>query len=371
MHIVHVIIGLGVGGAELMLKRLIEGLDDHDNIDQSVISLTDLGEIGVQLRELGVTVKPLGMTGGFSFVNTFFELRREFKKQKPDIVQTWMYHADFLGGLAAKSLKIKNIIWNVRNTKIRVGGAGNYIFRRFCGLLSHVVPHSIIYVSYSAEKEHLSAGYMRKNAYVIGNGFDTKKYNYSQPFRQKYRNEIKLLKDDIAVFSVGRCVPAKDHETFIKAICIANAENPNIKGVLIGRNISLKSFNLTQEQESIFFILGEIDNIYEVLSAADVFCLHSITEGFPNVLGEAMSIGLPCISTKAGDAELILGQPAYMAEPRDYRAIANKLVALSHSDSRKLLGMQNRQRIIENYSISKILSKYKGLYNKVCNETFF
>lgn len=364
MRIVHVIIGLDVGGAELMLKRLIEGLNGNDGAEHSIISLTQLGPIGFELKQAGYDVMALGMGGATSVPKTFFKLRAELKKQQPDIVQTWMYHADFFGGLAAKTLGIKNIIWNIRNTHIKAGGIGNYIFRRTCGLLSYVIPKTIIYVSYSSQKEHLKAGFNPKNSNVIGNGFDTDKYAFSQSCRATYRVEMELSNDDFAIFSVGRSVPAKDHKTFIKSICIARESNPKIKGVLIGREISLDIFEITEEQRTGFIVLGERSDISCILSAADAFCLHSITEGFPNVLGEAMSIGLPCVSTKAGDAELILGQPSYITEPKDYHSIARKLIALSYNDKRQVLGEKNRQRIVENYSLSKILTIYNRVYSE-------
>lgn len=368
MRIVHVIIGLGVGGAELMLKRLIEGLDGKGGMTHSVISLTELGPVGHQLRELGVDVKALGMRNALTIPKTLFRLRSELKNQKPDIVQTWMYHGDFFGGLAARTLGIKNIIWNVRNTYLKGNGTGNYIFRRLCGFLSYAIPKEVIYVSYSAQKEHLRSGFNANNCNVIGNGFDTNKYNFSKECRTKYRSLLNLSSDDIAVFSVGRYIPAKDHNTFIQMICRARDINTNIKGVLIGRDISLDIFELTNEEKKGFIVLGERHDIPEVLSSADIFCLHSITEGFPNVLGEAMSLGLPCVSTRAGDAELILSDDKYVVDVRDYMSLKKLIVDLSFSKRLSQLGLVNRDKIIKNYSLDRILDIYKSLYTKVSNE---
>ena len=174
-----------------------------------------------------------------------------------------------------------------------------------------------------------------------------------------------LKKDEIAIFSIGRYAPAKDHETFIKAILLAAEKNKLIKGVLIGRNISLEDFNLKDNEKNIFITLGERFDVAELLSAADLFCLHSVTEGFPNVLGEAMSIGLPCVVTKAGDAELILSNNQYAVDVQDFIGLSILINKLSLFDeaSRAEIGIKNRQRVLENYSLKVILKSYDEIYN--------
>lgn len=364
--ILHIIIGLNVGGAELMLKRLVEGLDGKDGMQHSVISLTDLGPVGKQLQDSGISVTALGMKSAVSLPSTFYKLRRELKKQQPDIVQTWMYHADFLGGLAAKSIGINKVIWNVRNTHLSSSGKLNFIFRKSCAALSSRVPYEVVYVSYSAQTAHLKAGYTSDKGIVIGNGFDTNKYFFSEESRNKYRAELNLESDEIAVFSVGRYAPAKDHLTFIKAICEASKGNKKIKGVLVGRDIDLENFNLSDTEKKKFLVLGEKKDIAGLLSAADVFCLHSITEGFPNVLGEAMSVGLPCITTKAGDAGLILSNKKYTVETGGFLLIARLIIELSEESisNRRVIGNNNREEILKCFSLETILNKYLALYKK-------
>lgn len=366
MRIVHIIIGLGVGGAELMLKRLILNSSQKNQFEHVVISLTDLGVVGHELQSKGIIVHSLGMKSPLSIPKIFLYIRKLLKKIEPDVVQTWMYHADFLGGLAAKSLGIKKVIWNVRNTHLDSSGKINFIFRKFCALLSYIVPHQIIYVSYSAQKSHLKAGYDSKKGVVIGNGFNVDQYIFDHENRERYRKDLNLKHDEVAVFSVGRCIPAKDHLTFIQSICIAASKNKNIKGVLVGRDLDLEKFKLSSIEKKYFIILGERFDIAALLSAADIFCLHSITEGFPNVLGEAMSVGLPCITTKAGDAELILCNDAYTVEVRDASTIAVLIEELASKDSisRLAIGKENRAKVLDKFTLEVILNKYFSLYKK-------
>lgn len=121
MKVTHVIVGLNIGGAELMLRRLCESFNSSSEYEHRVISLTDLGEVGALLRAHGVTVDTLGMCGAWDVFSAFNKLVRLLKSTKPDVVQTWMYHADLLGGLAARWVGVKGLIWGIRTTDVSKG----------------------------------------------------------------------------------------------------------------------------------------------------------------------------------------------------------------------------------------------------------
>lgn len=367
VKIVHVIIGLNVGGAELMLKRLIESCSNQINIEHTVISLTDQGVLGKQLSSQGIAVYCLGMRSISKVPITFFKLRKLLGQLRPDVVQTWMYHSDFIGGLAAKSLGINKIYWNVRNTKLSGRGFGNFIFRKACAFFSYLVPKHVIYVSNSAKDEHISAGYAKYKSIVIYNGFDVETFSFQKSSRDKIRNEWGVPENDFLVCSIGRYADAKDHITFIKSLKIAMSKKNNILAVIVGKGIP-DNKSLLEEIGGFgdrLILLNSRDDIPAVLSACDLFCLHSITEGFPNVLGEAMSVGLPCITTRAGDAELILNNKHLTCDIGNSHDIARKIVEVSEmtlADLKKL-GEANRNRIVKNYSLSSVVDKYTSLYN--------
>ena len=172
LNIIHVIVGLNVGGAELMLKRLILSSLDNPNYQHSVISLTELGVIGRQLQKEGVSVIALNMESIISLPNIFLKLRSEIKKQNPSIVQTWMYHADFLGGIAAKSLDIDNIVWGIRTTDVTLGGSKSTVaLRKLCALLSYIIPKRVVCAADAGRKIHERIGYDASKMNVIHNGF--------------------------------------------------------------------------------------------------------------------------------------------------------------------------------------------------------
>lgn len=370
MKIVHVIIGLNVGGAELMLKRLVLKGSKKDHFEHCVISLTDLGIIGPKLQDQGIKVYSLGMTSISSLPLTLLKLRKLIKKLRPEVVQTWMYHADLLGGITARSLGIENVVWNVRNTTINGRGTVATSIAKLCAKLSYTVPRKIVYVSKSALKSHQEFGYNDSISLVIFNGFDIDKFNYDLRARQQYRREFKISDSDILIGSVGRFSESKDHETFIKSIILATKSNSNIKGLLIGRDIDLNNFKISEEDKKKFIVIGQREDIASIYSCMDIFCLHSSSEGFPNVLGEAMSTGIPCVVTRAGDAEYILNQIEYTTNIRDVASLSKSLISLANlsHEERIEIGFKNRERIKENFEINVIVERYLDLYRLITQE---
>ncbi|WP_434032586.1 glycosyltransferase [Pseudomonas aeruginosa] len=146
VKVIHVIAGLKkVGGAELMLKRLIETQNGGSEFEHSIISLSDLGEFGQGLIEAGISVDVLGMTSMRDMPRVLLRLIGIFRERRPDIVQTWMYHSDLLGGLAARMAGIGGIIWGVRTTDLQEGGKSTTVLvRKVCAWLSGFLPKYIV-----------------------------------------------------------------------------------------------------------------------------------------------------------------------------------------------------------------------------------
>lgn len=371
-EVVHIIITLNVGGAELMLKRLVEGLNRQDGMKHSVISLTDIGPVGEQLEKFGIEVRALGMRNIASLPNIFFKLRSELKKRKPDIVQTWMYHADFLGGLAAKSLGIDNIIWGIRTTDVKLGRSKLTVYlRKLCALISFYIPKVIVCAADAGRKTHEQVGYDPRKMKVIPNGFDLNVFNSSFQQRKSLRIECGFSDSDIVIGSIGRFNPIKNQKLFIESAALVAKQYPNARFLMIGCNNTWNNIELVKWinqhcLEDKFVLLGERSDIPVCLSVMDIFCLHSKTEGFPNVLGEAMAMGLPCVATDVGDSRVLLGKTGKIVAVEAssiYRGIAELL----DLDERSLaeLGAQASYHLRDNYSLSKIIKEYSNLYKSI------
>lgn len=377
VKVVHVIIGLNVGGAELMLNRLIESHREQKGIEHSVISLTDMGVLGEQLAKKGVAVHCLGMSSIIKGPATFFKLRKLLQTLQPDVVHTWMYHADLLGGLAARSIGIRNIVWCIRSTDIRKGGSKvTLLVRKLCAWLSGRLPRVIVCAANASRKVHEAVGYAPNKMQVIPNGFELDKLLPTDSNGSRIRGELGISNDCTLVVSVGRYNPVKDHKTFIEAAGKVAAQRSDVKFMLVGRglehsNLKLMALIEATGQASAFHLLGERKDVPACLQASDVFCLHSVSEGFPNVLGEAMALGLPCVSTDVGDAAYLLNCPEWQVpagSPDKLALKLNEMLSLTVADKRAL-GEVASTRIRENFSMEMISTRYYELYRSLLSST--
>ncbi len=376
MKVVHIIIDLNVGGAELMLKRLILQQQTGPTIEHIVISLTDRGTLGDELSRNGIHIEALGMRSSISVLSCFFQLRRRLKALHPDIVHTWMYHSDLLGGLAARTLGLRNIIWCVRSTDINKGGSKlTLLIRKICAALSDYIPAKIIYAANASRKVHENLGYKHSRSQVIPNGFDLSRLEASDEQADTLRKYFKIQDGQRVITTVGRYSPVKDHITFINAAAQLARSDKALRFLMVGRGLSadnlalMNAINQTDCADQ-FILAGERNDIPCCLKISDIFCLHSVTEGFPNVLGEAMAMGVPSVTTDVGDAAFLIGMEQYVVsakQPSQLAQCIHKLLDMDYS-KRKALGLTLQERIRNNFSMQSISQTYLNLYLKINNE---
>ena len=370
--IIHIITGLEVGGAEQMLKRLL--LSDPHSIDNVlVISLSGLGTIGKTLQAQGFTVHALNFSRLSAIPANFWALIKLLKAHKSSIIQTWMYHADFFGGLAARMAGCRNVIWGIRNTFVPQNSRMTYVLMRFCALLSYTIPKKIICVAEAAKNAHISYGYSAKKMLVIHNGFDFARFDAQQIDATKVRHELGLGADDFIVGCVGRLHLDKGQDVFINAVAfLERVHNRKVHFLLIGRGCDYDNQELLKQLDSFglissFLLLGERHDIPECLAAMDVFCMPSRTEGFPNGLGEAMSMGLPCVATHVGDAKVLAGDAAVIVAADDPMALAAGLtkVICMPAEQRRFLGEKAAIRVRDQFSIDRARERFYALYRDI------
>ncbi|MFN0297901.1 glycosyltransferase family 4 protein [Acinetobacter albensis] len=367
--IVHIIIGLNVGGAELMLKRLVLHSQRKGQFHHEVISLTDLGIVGKELTQQGIPVHVVGMTSILSLLTTYFKLCKLLSKLKPDVVQTWMYHADFLGGLAAKSLNIKKIIWGIRTTDVTQGGSKlTVVLRSLCAKLSYSIPTNIVCAAHVSKDIHIKIGYDASKMHVIANGFELDKLVATEDDRDRIRQECSIPKDAIVIGSVGRFNVVKNQKFFVEVAASLVQRYPNLIFMLVGRDNTsnnnelmswLEEKNLTEN----FKLLGQRSDIPHCLKAMDIFCLHSKTEGFPNVLGEAMAVGTLVTALNVGDSKYLLNNEKFIAQDKiEMLSILEELLININGFSETII--KNKDRIMKEFPLSHIVFLYEEIYLK-------
>jgi glycosyltransferase involved in cell wall biosynthesis len=356
-----------------MLKRLIESHQGSKNYRHAVISLTDIGEVGKQIKILGVEVNSLLMRSPLDIPRALWRLIKLLRNAKPNIVQTWMYHADLLGGLAARLSGNRYVIWGVRTTDVSAGGSrSTSVVRRVCSWLSHWVPCTIVCAAEASRQMHITLGYDAARMVVVPNGFDMKRLVATSEQRRELRHQLGFQDKELVVGSLGRFNPVKDQESFVKAAGILAQLHPNIRFMMVGRNLDTNNTELMRwiletGYTDRFVLLGERSDVPVCLSVMDIFCLHSRTEGFPNSLGEAMAMGLPCVATDVGDAALLLGNGGLIVTKEDYEALAfglEKLLLLSNQE-RSTLGQKGKQRVHDEFMMSRTRERFELIYNNI------
>jgi glycosyltransferase involved in cell wall biosynthesis len=370
MYVLHIIAGLNVGGAELMLKRLVEPHDEGTGYRHAVISLTDIGTVGRQLQTLGVEVQALNMRSAADIPRTLWQLVRMIRASRPDVVQTWMYHADLLGGLAARIAGNRNVIWGIRTTEIQSGGSRiTSIVRNVCAVLSRQVPHKIVCAAEASRRVHMALGYDAPRMVVIPNGFDLSRLVATPDQRAVLRARCGFSGDDVVVGSVGRFHPVKDQENFVRAAGLLAQQHTRVRFLMIGRGLDAQNRELVHWIQRTghpdrFMLLGERTDVPTCLAAMDIFCLSSRTEGFPNVVGEAMAMGLPCVVTNVGDAAMLVAATGVVVPKEDPVALAQgltRVLEMAHG-ARQQLGHEARARICAEFTIAHARERFEAIY---------
>lgn len=373
MKIIYVITGLTTGGAEIMLYNILSKLNRR--FSPIVVSLMDRGTVGDRIAALGIPVHSIGMKPGMPTIPAIRQLIHIVRQLKPDLIQGWMYH----GNLAAQLISVFYsqkipILWNIQSSIYSLALVKRmtaYVIR-LSALLSKF-PKKIIFVSQIGKLQHEALGYCSENTCVIPNSSDTSLFVPSMEARLTVRKELGLPAPSFLIGLICRYHPMKDHANFLRAAALLLADRPAIHFLLIGTEVDPENQILRQliQELGIFnqiHLLGERKDIPRLTAALDIAASASAYgEGWPLVVGEAMSCGVPCVVTDVGDSGWIVGDTGRVVPPRDSAALANawkELIDLG-SEGREALGKAARARIIECFSIESVVAQYEALYESM------
>ncbi|MBX6365664.1 MAG: glycosyltransferase [Gemmatimonadetes bacterium] len=372
VRVVHLITTLDTGGAEAMLHKLLGRLDPGV-FDSSVVSLTDEGSFGPAIRELSIGVCALGMRRGVPDPRALLRLRRELARSRPHILLTWMYHADLLGTIAARMAGVPVLAWSIR----RASTDWRHLApptRAVVGLLARLssTPDVVLVNSHAGREAHLRVGYRPRRWELIPNGFDTALFRPCPECYGRFRAELGVTPETLLVGLVARYDPVKDHDTFLRAASRLRDAQPQVHFVLAGSRVDASNCVLTSRVRELglagrVHLLGNRRDLPQVLPALDVLALSSVSEGMPNIVGEAMAAGVPCVVTRVGDAARLVGDTGYAVEPRDAEALAaalSRLLALGR-DGRRRLGESARQRIQTHFGLDAVCARYAALLTEL------
>jgi len=377
INVAHVIVGLGTGGAELMLLKLLR-YTDRATFTPAVYSLRPIGDsIPRAMDSLGITVTSLGMRRELPDPTAIVRLATLLRSTQPDLVQTWMYHADFVGGIAAKlASRSLPVVWNLRATNPQaafIRPRTRYI-ARMCARMSGWLPEQIICCSNEARRVHSSLGYRESKIHVIPNGFDVEVFRPDWEARSAVRAELGIPDTTWVIGMVARFDPHKDHRTFINAAAMLLARHKDVRFVLCGPLVSAENRELREWIDAAGLganchLLGVRHDVARVTAALDIATLSSAEEGFPNVLGEAMACGVPCVATDVGDSAYLIGDTGRIVPRQNPEALAGAWYDCIAMGRPRLqaLGQRARRRIEEEFSIETVARAYEDVYRFIAS----
>ncbi len=374
MKIVHVITGLNTGGAEIMLWRLLTAFNRRDDIQNVVICMSKPGPVANRILELKVPIHSLNMQPGKINPADILHLAQLLKREKADIIQTWMVHADLIGGISARLAGSPPVVWGIHNPSLDPALTKKSTLRviKLCAALSGWLPANIISCSRNARDIHIEAGYKASKFEFIPNGFDLLAFQPDPLAHSKLNQSLGIPLDTRNIGLIARFHPQKDVENFIRAAAIINKNFPKVHFILCGdemtpQNPELASWVSAGALQGNIHLLGRMDNTPEIMAGLDIFALSSLSEAFPLVLGEAMSCGIPCVSTNVGDSAYLIGDTGLIVPPHDSPALAGAIASLLTLPEAQLheLGKNARQRIQDNFSLELMAQSYFNLYKSL------
>lgn len=371
MRVLHVIDGIGVGGAELVLIQLVERLEAQ-GVRNTILSLTPAGILRDRLIASGADLVEMKMTTGRLPWGSLRALVRAMRAARPDVIQGWMYHGNFAAMvLRDLALMRRPMLWSIHNTlepKPPFSAVTRLAFGA-CRLMSFR-PKFIVHVSQAAARQHAAAGFGASKAVVIPNGTDCGRFRASAGMREEVRAQLGLGDDVFVLGCFARWAPMKGHANLFEAVARLKAQGLKPHLLLAGTlmevtNPELSALMRAAGVETDCTCLGERRDVDSLLTALDGLVLPSIHgEAFPMILGEAMACEIPCVATDVGDSALLLGDTGFIVPPADVGALTSALARLMRMapEERASLGAAACLRVRERFSMDAMVSAYLDLY---------
>jgi glycosyltransferase involved in cell wall biosynthesis len=369
IKICHVISSLEMGGAQKLLEMLCLSMKPPE-FKHFVICLGSDTELSKKFRNSGIRVICLEITRSYQGITGIWRLRRILGCEQPQIIHTWLYHADLMATLAMIGKGTRSLLWSVHHAN--EGFASDKTLTKWIvkllAILSNRFPAAIVYCSSYASSVHQRLGYKPRRSFVINNGVDTSKFHPSNILRQHCRDEWRLEMGVPVVGMVARYSPIKGHEVFLKMARELIGSNSDIRFLMVGTDIGEDNVELMKMicelgLRNNCLLLGEQPELQQIMNGLDVLVCPSISESFGLVAVEALACGVPVVCSNIEVLESIVGEQ-FTAPVGDYRRLAEKVYCLvtAEESHRRSIGSDGRARMVRDHSARKMIEEYKTAY---------
>src|SRR5438128_5050560 len=332
-----IIRSLDPGGAEKQLLALARALD-KSRFETTIVSLYSGGILESELTDSGVRLISLDKGGRWDLPRFLSRLFHELRKLRPDVIYSYLDIPNVIAVCAKPFCSSPVVLWGARSADIDLG---KYDWlRRFGFWLERRLayfPDRIVVNSHAGRSYLLSRGFPGKKLLVIQNGFNTTQFHPNAEARSTIRREWGIAEDQILIGLVARFDLVKDHATFLRAASLISKVKPQARFVCVGSGPAVYRQSLAEAAAQLSLSgklvwAGARSDMPDVYSAFDINVLSSISEGCPNVVGEAMACTVPCVVTDVGDAAMLVGDTGFVCSPQDPQALASKVISCIETD---------------------------------------
>lgn len=359
-RVCFVIPSLGVGGTERQLLYLLKGLQDTFEI--MVICTHNEGAWVGDVRRIG-RVKVLGLRGGWD-PRLKSRLRKLFRIYRPSVVHSFMFGFDYAVNVAARDAGVPVVISSRRQRATWKKPRHIRLQKKANALVDAIVANSRVVAAYAAEQEGCSV----EDYTVILNGIDAERFQSQlEPGQLKQRYHIPIEKKVVGI--VANFSPVKDHVLFIDVARELLKYRSDLHFVMAGKGPEVEAIGSLlrrYKMEDCVTGLTTISELQDVYRLIDVVVLTSKSEGFPNVVMEAMASGTPVVAANVGGVpELIRsGETGTLIDDRDPESFADAIAYyLEHPDEAAAIAAQGQAYVVEHLSLDGMVSGYKNVYD--------
>lgn len=367
MKVLHIVPGLETGGTEMFLANLLPALQAR-GVESTLLSLRKGGAVAARLIDAGIAVQALGVGGYVSSALALPRLRALARDSRPDAVHGWLYHGNLAASLVRSTIPTAHLLWSIRHSLVgwRHEKAATRLMIRFGARLSRRVDR-VVYNAQECASQHAQAGFADERTVVIPNGIDTNRFVPDSAWRSRNRRAHGFGDEDLLVGIVARYHPIKGHSLFVTAAAIAAGADRRLRFVMLGRGLDNSELEKLLAHSGIrdkIRLIDERKDVSGILNMLDVYVSASWGEGFPNVVGEAMACGVPCVVTDVGASRELVGNTGIVVAPGSPQSLAAAIVELTGRPAalRLELGAAARERVTSVFSWERSVSAYAELY---------